>query len=187
LFWLSDLDFGTPLPGNHYWSVHNCWCHDVKISHFLKPLANRIFQVKLNWAHPGTAPERHWIGARLCPAQCGISRSTGRRPPAYSSRPVLRDCCGWSRSCGTQPRSGGSVRMRPLNWAHLGTPLPWRRASGLLPQSGTVASRPAEKAWTADWRGRVRASQKVRALVPGGSNPAPVGPGWWFQVMVTLV
>jgi hypothetical protein len=64
-------------------------------------------------AHSGTAPERNRIGARLC----------AKHQPQHVEKlcaPGVFQQAGFAKLlrlvpfCGTQPRSGGSARMRPV-------------------------------------------------------------------------
>src|SRR5208337_460395 len=70
---------------------------------------------------------------------------------------------------------------RISSWWKIGFPAPIPTAPGAIGCFGgggplacrrAAASRLAEKAWMADWRWRIRASQKVCVQIPGGETRA---------------
>src|SRR5208282_4074974 len=72
-------------------------------------MANANSHSSSSWAQLDTAPDCEPAGARLCaehqPQQLKNPEAAGEFQPS-----ALRSRCGWS---ATQPRSGGSVKMRP--------------------------------------------------------------------------
>src|SRR5208282_252953 len=73
-------------------------------------MANANSHSSSSWAQLDTAPDCEPAGARLCaehqPQQLKNPEAAGEFQPS-----ALRSRCGWS---ATQPRSGGSVKMRPF-------------------------------------------------------------------------